>query len=84
MSQKDGIKVWDRINVPIRRRIGNLKKTYIGDHQMLMVHTSDLQCMSPVSPILHTVVTVSIVLKSAVRMITSNSLRLAAPTIPII
>ena len=35
----------DQINVPIRRRIGNFKKTYIGDHRTPMVHTSELRCM---------------------------------------
>ena len=34
---------WDQINVPICRRIGKLKKTYISDQSM--VHTSKLQCM---------------------------------------
>ena len=34
---------WDQINLPICRRIGKLKKTYIGDQSM--VHTSKLRCM---------------------------------------
>ena len=35
---------WDQINVSIRQRIGNLKKTYIGDHRMTISnHSSELR-----------------------------------------
>ena len=40
----EGVEIGDRINIPILWYIGNLKKTYIGDHQMQMVHTSELRC----------------------------------------
>ena len=37
---------WDQINVSIRQRIGNLKKTYIGDHRMTISnHSSELRWM---------------------------------------
>ena len=37
---------WDQINVSIRQRIGNLKKTYFGDHRMTIGnHTSKLRWM---------------------------------------